>query len=296
MYAWGGAPALTNVAFVENDADHSGGGFSAEFSSSPTLASVVFLGNVSMHQGGGLQLFDSTASLANVAFLGNHADHQGGALAAVQSSSASVANAALVGNSADHEGGAVALIEESIATLTNVTMVGNEATTHGGGIMLFESTTTLVNVTMSNNRSGGGGGLYSFDYMAPEGHPTFRQTNVWGNEPDDFDGFPSSVALEGTVSVDPRLLDVAGADPLLWDVHLSIRSPLVGAGDPSVLDPDGSRSDIGAYGGPGAGSFDLDRDGFFEWWQPGRYDAATYPDLGWDCDDRDAEVFPGAGC
>ena len=51
-----------------------------------------------------------------------------------------------------------------------------------------------------------------------------------------------------------------------------------------------------ADGGPNAGSWDLDGDGYPEWWQPGPYDYATYPALGWDCDDSDPDVYPGSGC
>jgi hypothetical protein len=35
------------------------------------------------------------------------------------------------------------------------------------------------------------------------------------------------------------------------DYHLQAYSPLIDAGNPSIFDPDSSRSDIGAYGGPG---------------------------------------------
>ncbi len=35
-----------------------------------------------------------------------------------------------------------------------------------------------------------------------------------------------------------------------WDFHLQMFSPLIDAGDPNILDIDGSRSDIGLFGGP----------------------------------------------
>ena len=60
--------------------------------------------------------------------------------------------------------------------------------------------------------------------------------------------------------------------------------------------PDGAISDIGAYGGALAGDWELDHDGFNEWWQPGAYDYGTYPALLWDCVDRDPAAYPGAGC
>ncbi len=34
------------------------------------------------------------------------------------------------------------------------------------------------------------------------------------------------------------------------DFHLQMFSPLIDAGDPNILDLDGSRSDIGLFGGP----------------------------------------------
>jgi len=68
----------------------------------------------------------------------------------------------------------------------------------------------------------------------------------------------------------------------------------VDAGDPALHDPDGSPSDIGAFGGTDASNWDLDRDAWPSWWLPGDYDPITSP---WkDCDDQDAAVYPGSGC
>ena len=85
-------------------------------------------------------------------------------------------------------------------------------------------------------------------------------------------------------------------DPVFLDEtwHLDAASPLIDAGYPSLRDPDGSRSDIGAWGGADAGGWDLDADGFFSWWRPGAYDAMTSSGL--DCDDEDASVYPAHGC
>ncbi|MBZ0198788.1 MAG: T9SS type A sorting domain-containing protein, partial [Ignavibacteriaceae bacterium] len=40
------------------------------------------------------------------------------------------------------------------------------------------------------------------------------------------------------------------------DFHLQMYSPAIDAGDPAILDVDGTRSDIGAYGGPGGEKYD----------------------------------------
>ncbi len=50
--------------------------------------------------------------------------------------------------------------------------------------------------------------------------------------------------------VDPMfVLDTIAGEPG-YDYHLQMYSPGIDAGDPSILDVDGSRSDIGMYGGP----------------------------------------------
>ena len=62
----------------------------------------------------------------------------------------------------------------------------------------------------------------------------------------------------GSVQGDSNII---GRDPMLvndikptltnnWDYHLQAYSPAIDKGDPTILDPDGSRSDIGMYGGP----------------------------------------------
>ena len=102
--------------------------------------------------------------------------------------------------------------------------------------------------------------------------------------------------MDGNISVAPDFIDISAPDPEDWNLHAALASALIDAGDPSILDPDGSRSDIGAYGGPGAASWDLDWDRFYEWWQPGEYDPLTYPAQNWDCDDGDDATYPGNGC
>ena len=100
----------------------------------------------------------------------------------------------------------------------------------------------------------------------------------------------------GNLDVTPEFLDIESADPGSWDVHLQSGGALVDAGNPTWLDPDGSPSDIGAYGADSAGLWDLDQDGYPLWWQPGPYDPQAYPAQGWDCDDADPTLYPDHGC
>ena len=139
-----------------------------------------------------------------------------------------------------------------------------------------------MNVVIEGNTTlDEGGGLYVWS-----GTPTFRYSDIYGNTPDDVVGIDDPTGADGNIAVEPDFFDSS--------LHLASTSPLVDAGDPAVLDPDGSPSDIGLFGGPSAGDRDLDGDGWSQWWLPGAYDAATSPTG--DCDDADATVFPGGGC
>jgi len=55
--------------------------------------------------------------------------------------------------------------------------------------------------------------------------------------------------IEGNVFTDPMFMDSS-------DFYLQAFSPAIDAGDPDVFDSDGSRSDIGAYGGPNGESYE----------------------------------------
>lgn len=100
----------------------------------------------------------------------------------------------------------------------------------------------------------------------------------WDNDPDHGDGLVVPVTGFGNVEQDP-LFESWSDDGDCWNDNLlpAAGSPLVDAGDPTVFDADGSRSDIGAFGGPNAAWVDADGDG---WLAP------------WDCDDENAELSP----
>ncbi|MEN0062475.1 MAG: hypothetical protein AAGA48_10015 [Myxococcota bacterium] len=86
----------------------------------------------------------------------------------------------------------------------------------------------------------------SFDEVV---YPVHDVVNVFNTtDVDPFSGLPP---FEYTTH-DPRYVDIQGNDPNKWDLRLQADSPLRDAGAEDVLDADGTRSDIGAYGGPGS--------------------------------------------
>jgi len=80
-----------------------------------------------------------------------------------------------------------------------------------------------------------------------------QYVNIFGNSGGEADHIHEGEYedLVGTYSVDPGYVSTTG-DPWLWDLSLGTGSALIDAGDPSIDDPDGSQSDVGAFGGPGA--------------------------------------------
>jgi hypothetical protein len=72
-------------------------------------------------------------------------------------------------------------------------------------------------------------------------NPVIKYNDAWGNGTMDYFSFtPDSTNL----SIDPMFVNDSS------DFHLQMFSPLIDKGDPTILDKDGTRSDIGIYGGP----------------------------------------------
>jgi len=70
-----------------------------------------------------------------------------------------------------------------------------------------------------------------------------RYNNFWDVETPIVPEYPDIYDSVGNTFNDPMYVGS-------FDFHLQMFSPLIDAGDPEIPDPDGSRSDIGVYGGP----------------------------------------------
>jgi hypothetical protein len=71
--------------------------------------------------------------------------------------------------------------------------------------------------------------------------------NIWGNKAGNFEGITEETGSEGNISADP-LFERDTTFQLQQD------SPCIDTGDPLIIDINGSRSDMGLYGGPQAKS------------------------------------------
>jgi hypothetical protein len=89
---------------------------------------------------------------------------------------------------------------------------------------------------------------YNYAFLSSYGDSTneLYYNCLWNNRHLYYYGIVDTVI--GNIFSDPMFIDTA-------DYHLQAFSPLIDAGDPSILDVDGTRSDIGAYGGPFGASY-----------------------------------------
>lgn len=280
---------ISDSVFEDNVVAHYGGGVICDVAT-PLFQNVRFIGNTADDCGAGLQVFFScTASFRNCSFTGNVAD---GAAVYIESGSApTFENVVILGNT----GGALSVEGDSTPSFTNVTIAGNVAEWNAGVMLQHDAAPTFVNVDVSFNTASEAGGGYSSDTGL--GLPC-TSSNLYGNLPENVLRVPDPTGTDGNISVDPTWLDATSSLATEWNIHLGTASSLVDAGSATLLDPDGSPSDIGAWGGPGAASWDLDADGYPAAWSPGAYQGTAPGDKDWgfDCDDLDPAVYPGSGC
>ena len=196
-------------------------------------------------------------------FLGNGA---GGAVYSA-SGSHSLANNVFVGN----EGPGLLV---SVATgdfgVQNCDAVDNSE--EGVSVEFGEGVSVLNTISAFND----GDGFRAYSTVAD-----LTYNDSYGNGADWGQGLESLTGTDGNKSTDPLYTSFSDdSNPVNDVLYLSSTSPCRDAGDPSLKDGDGSRSDMGAFGGPGASDEDEDGDGY-------------KPSDG-DCDNSDAAVYPGA--
>lgn len=109
------------------------------------------------------------------------------------------------------------------------------------GIHIFKENAT--DIIINNIIAGPRGEGISIEFPLAE-EAQIDHNLVWGSTRANF-RWPPGFMQSNNVAVDPLFVD-----PENGDFHLQPESPAIDAGFPDLLDPDGSISDLGAYGGP----------------------------------------------
>ena len=171
--------------------------------------------------GGAIQLDATWVEAHQVLFAGNrvevdeapYSETLGSAVGLLGSAELGLTNGVLAGN----EGAAAVGAKSSLVELTNVDFAANPDGGLGGNA---QASLSAVNVQLVDSE------------LVWDGEAELSYTNQWPG--DGFD--PLYASTEGEVED--------------WDLSLQEGSPAIDAGDPAILDVDGTTSDLGAYGGP----------------------------------------------
>lgn len=258
-----------------------------------------FEANESTYGGGGALFADGVpVSVNNSVFVDNSTDSasQGGAIAAGTLAPIEITDSVFCGNQARY-GGAIAASDHESFVLTNVVLAENSATGDGGAVWANDGAIEWSNITVAGNEADEGGGAYLDGQTGTINNAIFAYTvggdglagdNGSGDDvvvtyTDWFSNAAADISSEfsfpttgfGNTTDDPGFLEV-NLDGNCWNDNWNLNpsSAIEDAGDPSVLDNDGTRSDMGATGG-GADWADNDGD---DWLAP------------WDCNDSDSTV------
>lgn len=158
------------------------------------------------------------------------------------------------------------------STLQNLTVVGNVSDPSPSGIYTYLSTTMMVNTIIAWNPG--------YNLLSDDSQLSLEAVDMvnFGDQ----NANTNDLALT-YLELDPGFVQCSPTDVTGCDLHLQPDSPLINAGpmdldhdgeswevDAGDRDPDGSRSDIGAYGGPAADFryyIDSDDDGLYDGWE-----------------------------
>ncbi len=318
---------IEDSSFSSNEAAYHGGAVAAVYNRYEILRSSFHVNDTDSNgMGGAIFTQDTHAGIAQQnTFTGNNAGY-GGAVYSYEAygNPSRWVNNIFVENTANI-GGAMVVSGSEVTEIVNNTFVGNSSVESGGNLVLVESGVDFINNAVTHSTAGVGVQIY--DQESKDGS-TFHH-NAWYALTDGLAGGKITGAYlmtEGLDDTDPAYTDYSpdGTDN---DSFVLLRdSGLIDAGDPELLDPDGSVSDIGAWGGPELRIEDADGDGYDSWLDCDDADASVHPDAtdtfydginsdcrsgsdydadgdgedaeeygGTDCDDADAAVQTGCG-
>lgn len=236
IYALHSTVVMEGNVITDNDGYDYGGGIYGNLSSLSMSGDTVSL-NDCLNSGGGIYTVHSPLSMVHTVITGNSSASWGGGLYH-KADSIAVSNSFIIKNeSAMLAGGMYA--DSAWGGIINNTIDRNEALYAGGNVFIGGMVDLAFKNNMITHGQGNGFETGSFDHIA------FTHNILYGNVPLDLQGPPPPDTT--TTNWYPPLY----ADTAALDYHLLVHSYGIDGGDPlGAPDPDGSRADIGAYGGP----------------------------------------------
>lgn len=310
LYLDGSSPAIENNTITGNTADGDGGGLYLYDSSgtiannlitvncasddngmgggtggglylresSPIISDNFIAGNSAWESAGGAYLNDSSPAIMGNKIIGNNGSIWGGGLYLYKTSSTTIANNMIEVNTAGI-GAGLYLYKCPSSTIVNNVIAGNSGS-DGAGLYLYSSSPTIANTIVAFNKSG----IRREDTTSTL---TLSHNCVYGNIAYDYEGLSDPTGINGNISADPLLADLA-----YGNAHIQPDSPCVNTGrnayafgdfdidgEPRIL-PTGGSVDIGADESDGTQ------------WPVGPYVIVRVSPLGDDTHDGSSWAFP----
>ncbi len=267
--------AVTNE--MTNVFGSAGGGINITRSTNTVVRDCVIFGCYAMG-GGGIFAYDSyEIIISKNDIINNKGWTRGGGIYAYYAD-VLIENNNICGNTVSEYGAGLFLTGKDIRLKNNIismnrTTGGYYPGQGGGGFVLLSdgNNNSIENNVIVYNQAGGegGGGIYSsgpliisdniiafntnsgVKWVGAPGSLTLTYNNAYLNGwPSDYSGCEPGV---GSISNDPMFTSFTyDNNPYNDDYHLQAGSPCINAGDPAPAfnDNDGSRNDMGVYGGP----------------------------------------------
>lgn len=236
LYAYHADVTLENNVITGCYDYKSGGGIYSFFSQMSMSGDSVYSNTVSFY-GGGIYAERDSILISHAVITDNISATFGGGIYA-KAEFVDMRGSIVALNSAGVGGG---MFPDSVSgVIVNNTLDRNYATAMGGNIYIANPVALDVRNNIISYGEQGGVWIPNLDNL------TFAYNNAYGNTPADYTGTAPDTT---NISKNPHY-----ADTTSLDYHLLVHSGSIDAGDPApeYLDPDGSRNDQGAFGGPGA--------------------------------------------
>ncbi|MCW8966852.1 MAG: hypothetical protein OQK82_09245, partial [Candidatus Pacearchaeota archaeon] len=153
-------------------------------------------------------------------------------------------------------GGAMSLSYSDTVKVFNNLILGNGTGIHNQGVQYLQVFNNYIGSEVGSGVVAGPENIIKNNIITNasigvekwynQGPPQVEYNDFWNNDIN-FSGFTNTDSTN--IYEFPMVVNDDSSKGDL-DFHLQMFSPLIDAGDPDILDKDGSRSDIGLYGGP----------------------------------------------